>query len=74
MSLKCICESILGTMDCWQEVSITKKNVIKKLCKKQIPQAPNFPYGHSGKVYCPNCAMIVEDLYCGTCGQKIKWD
>ncbi|HBJ2601416.1 hypothetical protein [Clostridium botulinum] len=73
MSLKCICESILGTIDCWQEVSITKKNVIKKLCEKQIPQKPNYPY--TDKIaYCPNCSMFVEDLYCGTCGQKIKWD
>lgn len=61
-------DGIILDETCFYELAIQAIN-------KQTPQEPNYPYNDNTEenAYCPNCSMIVKDLYCGTCGQKIKW-
>lgn len=51
---------------------IADDQLIDKNVDKHIAKSPNYPY-EDKVAYCPNCTMIVDDLYCGTCGQKIDW-
>lgn len=71
MSLKCVCNSILGVID-YSNLSITKSKTIKKLCYMQIPKAIEFDENELN--ICPMCKnhVLTDDKYCKNCGQRIE--
>lgn len=70
MSLKCVCESILGVIE-YSDLSTTKIKTIKKLCNKNIPKEIKFDENDLN--ICPLCRTHVrtDDKYCWNCGQRI---